>query len=108
MPRIDRCHIRIARSTAGWLVLAFTLTSRPLAAQGSAGTPELSVVQAALDKYRDPIVAVHDGYLSTVGCIEFPVAGTEGQLPYAAGGMGVHFLNMGLIGKALDSLQRRC
>jgi len=105
MPRIDHCHVRIARSTAGWLVLAFTLTSRPLAAQGSAGTPELSVVQAALHKYRDPIVAVHDGYLSTVGCIEFPVAGTEGQLPYAAGGMGVHFLNMGLIGKALDSLQ---
>jgi hypothetical protein len=67
--------------------------------------PELERVRAALDKYRDPIVAVHDGYFSTVACVEFPVAGQAGQLPYPAGGMGVHFLNPGLIGPQLDSLR---
>ena len=99
MRRIDRCRDhRLAWSAAGWLLLAFPLAPRPLVGQAKPDAPDLSVVQAALDKYRDPIVAVHDGYLSTVGCIEFPAAGTEGQLPYVAGGMGVHFLNMGLMG----------
>jgi len=64
--------------------------------------PELQKVRAALDKYRDPIVAVHDGYLSSVGCIEYPKGGAEGAMPYAPGGMGVHFLNPQYIGPALD------
>ena len=104
MDRIKRNHARIASSAVAWLLLAI-VAARPVAAQGSAAAPDLSDVQAALDKYRDPIVAVHDGYLSTVGCIEFPVGGTEGQVPYVAGGMGVHFLNMGLMGTPLDSLR---
>ncbi len=72
-----------------------------LAVPGSAGQaqeaslaavpPELEAVRTALDKYRDPIVAVHDGYLSTVGCIEYP-----------SGGRGVHFFNLQLIGPTLD------
>lgn len=65
---------------------------------------ELERVRTALDRYRDPIVAIHDGYLSTLACVEFPVAGTAGRMPYPAGGMGVHFLNLGLIGPPLDSL----
>jgi hypothetical protein len=67
-------------------------------------TPELQKVREALDKYQDPIVAVHDGYFSTLGCVEYPKPGTPGHVPYPAGGMGVHFFNVGLMGK-LDSLK---
>ncbi len=65
-------------------------------------TPELESVRAGLDKYRDPIAAVHDGYLSTLGCIEYPEGGSEGTMQYAAGGMGVHFINLGHISPKLD------
>ena len=65
-------------------------------------TPELQAVRTALDKYRDPIVAVHDGYLSTIGCIDYPSGGAEGAMSYAPGGMGVHLLNMQFIGPDLD------
>lgn len=67
--------------------------------------PELVRVRAVLDKYKDPIVAVHDGYFSTVGCITFPKAAAPGHVPYPRGGMGVHFLNGALIGKPLDPLK---
>lgn len=84
-------------------------SSAPTSAQAarSTGKPpelpaELQPVRAALDKYRDPVVAVHDGYLSTVGCIDYPAGGHEGAMQYAPGGMGVHFLNMQLIGPTLD------
>ena len=66
--------------------------------------PELEKIRAALDKYKDPIVAVHDGYHSTVGCVAFPQGGGAGQAPYRPGAMGVHFLNLGLIGPNLDPL----
>ena len=91
-------------------VMGFTLAllspgSALSAAQDSeANTPEMQKLRAALDKYRDPIRAVHDGYFSTVGCVEYPKAGAPGQVPYPAGGMGVHFFNVGLMGK-LDPLQ---
>jgi hypothetical protein len=62
-------------------------------------TPELKNLRAALDKYQDPIVAVHDGYFSTVGCVEYPKGGGHGQVPYAPGGMGVHFFNVGYMGQ---------
>lgn len=65
-------------------------------------SPELQKVKAALDKYKDPVLAVHDGYLSTLGCVEYPRGGGEGSMKYVAGGMGVHFLNGALIGPALD------
>lgn len=42
--------------------------------------PDLDRVRAALEKYRDPIVAVHDGYFSTLACIDFPVAGGPGRV----------------------------
>jgi hypothetical protein len=53
--------------------------------------PELVEVREALRKYADPVVAVRDGYLSTLGCVE-----------YAEGAMGVHFLNPAVIGPTLD------
>lgn len=64
--------------------------------------PELESVRTALDKYRDPIVAVHDGYLSILGCIYYPEGGGEGAMQYKPGGMGVHFLNFQLVGPTLD------
>jgi hypothetical protein len=65
-------------------------------------SPELKQARAALDKYRDPVAAVHDGYFSSVGCIEYPRGGHEGTMHYAPGGMGVHFLNLQLVGPKLD------
>ena len=62
--------------------LAFALSALALTT-GAAGTEaaqaarptlpaDLTAVRAALDKYQDPIAAVRDGYLSTVGCIDYP------------------------------------
>ena len=72
------------------------------AAGGNAAA--IAAVKAALDKYKDPIAAVRDGYFSTVGCIDFPAGGAEhGSMEYKPGAMGVHFLNPALIGPKLDS-----
>ena len=65
-------------------------------------SPELEQVRAALDKYQDPILAVHDGYFSSVGCVAYPKGAQEGTMQYAPGGMGVHFLNLQLVGPTLD------
>jgi len=72
----------------------------PVAAPALA--PELVAVKAALEKYKDPIVALRDGFLSTVGCIEFPKGAQDGPIYYPPGAMGVHFLNMGNVGPTLD------
>ena len=89
----------------GFTLALFILASAQVAAQSSnAMTPELQKVREALDKYQDPVMAVHDGYFSTLGCVEYPKPGAAGQVPYVAGGMGVHFFNVMLMGK-LDPLQ---
>jgi hypothetical protein len=73
-------------------------------AAGGGSAAAIAAVKAALDKYKDPIAAVRDGYFSTVGCIDFPAGGTEhGAMEYKPGAMGVHFLNPALIGPKLDS-----
>ncbi len=74
------------------------------AQKADAGTlpPQLLSARAALDKYKDPILAVHDGYLSTLGCIEYPKGGHEGVMAYKPGGMGVHFINMNNVSATLD------
>ncbi len=56
--------------------------------------PQLAEVREALRKYQDPVVAVRDGYLSTVGCVAYP-----------GGAMGVHFLNAAAIGPVPDPLR---
>ena len=81
--------------------ITFLVTS-PAMAQTPELPEELAAVRATLDKYRDPVVAVHDGYLSTVGCLQYRGVGGEGTMSYGQGGMGVHFLNVGLIGAPLD------
>jgi hypothetical protein len=55
-----------------------------------------------LKKYEDPYVAIRDGYFSTLGCVEIARPGAPGHVPYAPGGMGVHFINVGLIGPVPD------
>src|SRR5438067_1119769 len=89
------------------LMAACWLIAPPdVSAQGAGSLPtlqpELEKVRAALEKYQDPIMAVHDGYFSTLGCVAYPAAGGPGQVPYPAGGMGVHFLNPALLGPEID------
>jgi hypothetical protein len=86
------------------LTVLAVLAPDPVAAQTSDPplSAELETVRATLDRYRDPIAAVHDGYLSSVGCIEYPEGGHEGAMRYVAGGMGVHFLNHQYVGQELD------
>jgi hypothetical protein len=75
----------------------------PVAAQEPKNlAPELQRARQALDKYKDPVAAIHDGYFSTLGCVTYRKPGAAGQVPYPAGGMGVHFFNVGLVGKPLD------
>jgi hypothetical protein len=71
-------------------------------AQATQAEPELDAIRAALEKYQDPVVAVHDGYFSTVGCVTIPEAGADGHVPYEPGGMGIHFLNVSTVGPELD------
>jgi len=105
-----RKHLRPVSSAV--LALAGVLAvSSVLQAQGrQAGEPaipaNLNATKAALEKYKDPITAVREGYFSTVGCVDYPKGNTgEGQMAYKPGGMGVHFLNPALIGPNLDPLK---
>lgn len=88
------------------MALALLLSGPVLAQPQSPDSlpPDLKSLRAALDKYQDPILAVHDGYFSTVGCVEYPKPGAPGQVPYPAGGMGVHLFNVSLMGK-LDPMK---
>ena len=79
---------KINRSSAT-LVLATLLAATPSALiaqakqQGKASatnnTAALNAVKAALEKYKDPVAAVRDGYLSTLGCVDFPGGGSMDQ-----------------------------
>lgn len=93
------------------LVLALTVAPSRVQAQAQqAGapmavaklSPELLSARSALDKYQNPLVAVRDGYFSTVACIDFPHGGQDGPVVYKPGAMGVHFLNTSNIGPQLD------
>lgn len=57
-------------------------------------TPELEKLKTSLEKYKDPVVAVHDGYFSTLGCVT-----------YESGTMGVHFINPALISPTPDPMK---
>jgi hypothetical protein len=65
-------------------------------------SPELVSAKAGLEKYNDPLVAVRDGYFSTVACIDFPHGAQHGPVTYKPGAMGVHLLNTSNIGPQLD------
>jgi hypothetical protein len=84
-----------------WTSLAWTQSAKQ---QTVALPPELEPVRAALEKYQDPLVAIHDGYLSTIGCADFPHDPQPGHEQYPRGAMGVHFLNPSLIGPSVDPM----
>ncbi len=63
---------------------------------------DVQSARAGLAKYSDPLVAIRDGYFSTLACIDFPKGATDGPMVYPPGAMGVHFLNTANIGPALD------
>ena len=94
-----------AASIACGLAIALSASAVAAAQAPKELSPELKRSRDTLDKYKDPVMAVHDGYFSTLGCVTYPKAGAPGQVPYPAGGMGVHFLNAGLLGKPLDPLK---
>jgi len=99
-------QLRSLRAAALALVATTSLASAQAKQQGKPAdnNAALNAVKAALDKYKDPIVAIREGYLSTLGCVDFPKGGTEhGSMEYKPGAMGVHFINMGLVGPKLDS-----
>lgn len=92
----------LARPSAGGVATGRLAWAAGLAlmACGAAAAPALALpeipdqlkpVREALMKYQDPIVAVRDGYFSTLGCVQYP-----------EGGMGVHFLNVAYIGPVPD------
>jgi hypothetical protein len=85
------------------LALSFLASAEVAAQNPKQMTPELQKVREALDKYQDPVMAIHDGYFSTLGCVEYLKPGTVGQVPYPGGGMGAHFFNVMLMG-TLDPL----
>jgi hypothetical protein len=91
------------RIAAGCALLLFAAAPRVSHAQNATLPPALQDVRKGLEKYNDVIVAVHDGYLSTVACVEYPKGAAEGSMQYAPGGMGVHFINPGFIGPTLDA-----
>jgi hypothetical protein len=81
------------------------MAQAPMADMNSAAdTAQLARIRLALDKYRDPLAAVRDGYFSTLACIDFPTGGEGGAMAYRPGAMGVHFLNPALVGPQLDTL----
>jgi hypothetical protein len=102
IPGLARRHSFCAAAVAlGAIVYGGPGASRA-ASQSAESSPQLDSVRAALEKYRDPIMAVHDGFLSTLGCIAIPKAGAAGEVPYRPGAMGVHFINGGAIGPVPD------
>ena len=85
-------------STAAWLTttVAALATASPASLSAQAkqqgavmNVPAITAVRKALEKYKDPIAAVRDGYFSTVGCVDFPAGGTEhGAMEYKPGRHG--------------------
>jgi hypothetical protein len=93
---------RFVHRAAGCALVILAVTPGSAQAQKQGMTPALESVRKLLDKYNDPIAAVHDGFYSSVACISYPSGGGEGSMRYAAGAMGVHFINMGNVGPKLD------
>jgi len=93
---------RLVRRAAGSALVLLAVAAQRGEAQKQGMTPELESVRKLLDKYKDPIVAVHDGFYSSVACISYPNGGGEGAMRYPVGAMGVHFINMGNVGPTLD------
>jgi len=99
--KLSVSHLLLAVAVAAIALPSASRAQAPKAVS-AALSPDLEAAKAALSKYTDPIVAVRDGYLSTLGCVDFPEPVTDGPVSYPAGAMGVHFLNPANIGPKLD------
>ena len=95
-------HLFQASSIALTLACALGIGASASAQAPKDPAADLKRAREALDRYKDPVAAIHDGYFSTLGCVTYPKPGKAGQVPYAAGGMGVHFFNVALMGAPLD------
>ena len=92
----------VVRSVALGVAIALGASFPVLGQKAKDDSPDLKRARESLDKYKDPVAAIHDGYFSTLGCVTYPKPGKPGEVPYPAGGMGVHFFNVALMGKPLD------
>jgi hypothetical protein len=71
------------------LVLTASLAwAAPGGVTDPAALKDLATVRETTAKYHDVNVALADGYVSTVECVEVP----------GLGGMGIHYVNFGLLG----------
>jgi hypothetical protein len=98
MPTSNMPNVTAARAGKNRIGLALALAAvlaQPVLACEKHGahnlSPELERARDKLARYKDPVTAVRDGYLSTLGCVH-----------YKEGAMGVHFLNPALISPRLD------
>ena len=100
-------RVRIYSALAFSCVLCLLLVLSDPKTVSRAGEPssDIQTTRKALEKYQDVTTAIRDGYLSTVVCIDYPSAGTLADMPYPAGGMGVHFINFSTVGPKLDPLK---
>ena len=89
---------------AGFVAAGFfgMVTAAQLTVQ--ADEVQIDAVRKALEKYKDPYVAVRDLYLSTVACVHYDGSTEEGHLNYPKGAMGIHFVNLTIKGP-LDPLK---
>ena len=82
---------------SGAVALIGFIALGPSASSARAEDPskaDLDAARQALEKYKDPYVAVRDLYLSTVGCVHYSGEKIPGHMEYAKGAMGVHFVNV--------------
>jgi hypothetical protein len=98
-PLRSLCYTLLA---TGAILISAPSTLKAQMKSATASSAELDAARAALAKYSDPVVAVRDGYLSTLACVDFSEATTDGPVSYPPGAMGVHFLNASYIGPNLD------
>jgi hypothetical protein len=91
-----------AAALACLAAVCLSIADMPQAARADSASGDVQAARTVLSKYQDPFQAIRDGYFSTVACIDFLKPGTIGDRPYAAGAMGVHFLNKDMIGPAVD------
>lgn len=73
------------------LAAAPAAAQQPAPSRSPSSAPSVDSVRALLARYQDPMMAIHDGYHSTLACVEFP-----------EGAMGVHFINVQTIGPTVD------
>lgn len=87
----------VCRAWCAVMAIAFSLGLGPVRAE-EPSKAELDEIRQALEKYKDPYVAVRDLYLSTIGCVHYDGEKIEGYMHYDKGAMGIHFVNLTVTG----------